>query len=63
MKRIFVTGMPPIRREIGAALAFKAVALAVLYFAFFSGPRHEEVTPSRMAASFFGSDTPTAFPK
>ena len=41
--------------EIGAALAFKAMALAVLYFAFFSGP-HKAVTPSEMAA--FLTDAP-----
>lgn len=36
-------------REIGAALAFKAVALALIYLAFFSGARAPVVTPSEMA--------------
>jgi hypothetical protein len=34
--------------EIGAALLFKGLALALLYFAFFSGPKSRP-TPSDMA--------------
>ncbi len=41
--------------EIGAALAFKALALAALYFAFFSGP-HKPVTPSEMSAFLTGGE-------
>jgi hypothetical protein len=37
-------------REIGAALAFKLLALTVLYFLFFSGSHRTVVTPSEMAA-------------
>jgi len=36
-------------RDIGAALAFKAVALTVIYLLFFSGSRAPVVTPSEMA--------------
>jgi len=36
-------------REIGAALAFKAVALTLIYLLFFSGSRAPVVTPSEMA--------------
>jgi uncharacterized membrane protein len=36
-------------REIGAALAFKAVALSLIYLLFFSGSRAPVVTPSEMA--------------
>jgi hypothetical protein len=37
-------------REIGAALAFKAVALSLLYFLFFDHGRRIVVTPAKMAA-------------
>ncbi|MGC1860488.1 MAG: cytochrome oxidase putative small subunit CydP [Methylocystis sp.] len=36
-------------REIGAALAFKLLALTVLYFLFFSGSHKTVVTTSEMA--------------
>jgi hypothetical protein len=36
--------------EIAAALAFKALALTVLYSAFFSKPHKTVVTPTEMAA-------------
>ncbi len=36
-------------RDIGAALAFKAVALIVIYLLFFSGSRAPVMTPSEMA--------------
>ena len=36
-------------RDIGAALAFKAVALTVIYLLFFSGSRAPVMTPSEMA--------------
>lgn len=36
-------------RDIGAALAFKAVALILIYLLFFSGSRAPVVTPSEMA--------------
>jgi hypothetical protein len=36
-------------RDIGAALAFKAVALTLIYLLFFSGSRAPVVTPSEMA--------------
>jgi len=36
-------------RDIGAALAFKVVALTVIYLLFFSGSRAPVVTPSEMA--------------
>ena len=42
----------PLRREIAWALAFKALALVVLYFLFF-GPSHRmHVTPGDIAALF-----------
>ena len=42
----------PLRREIAWALAFKAVALVVIYVAFF-GPSHRvRVTPGDTAALF-----------
>ncbi len=37
-------------REIGAALAFKALALAVIYFLFFERSHKTVVTPAIMAA-------------
>lgn len=42
---------PSLRFEIAAALAFKAVALALLYFAFFSGPHRMRVTPEKAVAA------------
>jgi hypothetical protein len=36
-------------RDIGAALAFKAVALTLIYLLFFSGSRAPVVTPTEMA--------------
>jgi len=47
--------MPRLGHEIGAALIFKAVALAILYWAFFGPSRHVEVTPTNMAAFLFGN--------
>jgi len=37
-------------RDIGVALAFKALALAALYFLFFDRAHKIVVTPARMAA-------------
>ena len=37
-------------RDIGAALAIKAVALAALYFLFFDRSHRLVVTPAKMAA-------------
>ena len=55
--------MSPLGREIGAALLFKAVALAILYLAFFGGSHHADVTPSHMAAFLFGgSESPAPSP-
>jgi hypothetical protein len=43
-------------REIVAALAFKAIALALLYLAFF-GPSHRvDASADRMASVVFGHD-------
>lgn len=44
-----------LRREIMLALVFKAVALALLYFAFFSGPHKTVVTPRNAAEYLFQS--------
>jgi hypothetical protein len=42
---------PSLRRDIGWALALKAVALAILYLAFF-GPSHQvAVTADRVASA------------
>jgi hypothetical protein len=48
--------MRGLRREIGAALLFKVLALVVIYFAFFSGPHRITVSPNEMAAFLFKSD-------
>ena len=41
----------PLRRELGLAVAFKIVALFLLYY-FFFGPSHRiHVTPAEMAAA------------
>jgi hypothetical protein len=37
-------------RDIGVALAFKALALAALYFLFFDRTHKTVITPARMAA-------------
>ena len=39
-----------LRFEITIALVFKALAILVLYLAFFSGAHRTHVTPERMAA-------------
>lgn len=43
-----------LRFEITAALAFKALALLLLYLAFFSGSHRAVVTPAEMAAALAG---------
>ncbi len=49
------TQRPSLGREIAWLLAFKAIALILLYFAFF-GPSHRiRVTPSQVAAALVGS--------
>jgi hypothetical protein len=45
---------PSLRFEITAALVFKALALLLLYLAFFSGSHRSAVTPERMAAALTG---------
>jgi hypothetical protein len=45
-------------REIGAALAFKAAAIAVLYFLFFDHGRRTKVTPEKMTAVLLDRQTP-----
>lgn len=45
-------------REIGAALIFKAIALAALYFAFFNGPHRQKVTPADMTTFLTQDATP-----
>ncbi|MFY9658697.1 MAG: cytochrome oxidase putative small subunit CydP [Methylocystis sp.] len=37
-------------REISLALTLKVAAIAVLYYAFFSGPHRPHVTPQSVAA-------------
>ena len=44
-----------LRFEITAALAFKALAILLLYLAFFSGSHRTHVTPAKMAAALFGA--------
>ncbi len=46
-------------REIVAALAFKLLALTLLYFAFFSNSHRILVTPSEMAAFLRGDSKST----
>lgn len=41
---------PSLARDIGVALGFKALALALLYFLFFDGAHKIVVTPAKMAA-------------
>jgi len=48
-------------RDIGAALAFKAVALTLLYFAFFSGS-HKSVVKSSQMASFLTDNHSASHP-
>ncbi len=42
---------PFLGKEIAAALTFKAAAIFLLYFAFFSGTHRTVVTPAKMAAA------------
>lgn len=44
-----------LRFEITAALAFKALAIFLLYLAFFSGSHRTVVTPEKMAAALTGA--------
>jgi hypothetical protein len=45
-------------RDIGAALAFKAIALAALYFLFFDHGRRTKVTPATMTSFLLDAQTP-----
>jgi hypothetical protein len=45
-------------KEITAALVFKAIALAALYFAFFAPPHAPEVSPERVAQDLFEAGAP-----
>jgi hypothetical protein len=45
--------MTALLRELGAALAFKALALAILYFAFFGASHKIVVSPDSMATFLF----------
>jgi len=51
--------MSRLAREIGFALVFKAIALTLLYFAFFRHPAGPSVTPSAMADLFKSGGAPT----
>lgn len=44
----------PLRRELTLALAFKAVAIFLLYVLFFSPAHRTHVTPADMAAALAG---------
>lgn len=46
-------------RDIGVALAFKALALAALYFLFFDRSHKTQVTPAKMAAYLADKQPPS----
>lgn len=50
------TRLHPLVREIGWVLAFKLVALFVLYTLFFSPSHRIHVTPERVHGAVFGAD-------
>jgi hypothetical protein len=46
----------PVVREIALALVFKALALALLYVAFFSPAQRTLVTPEAMSQALLGAE-------
>jgi hypothetical protein len=47
----------PLAREIAVVLVVKVLALAALYFAFFSPAHRPEVTPEIMERAILGADS------